>query len=491
MPQFLALEWNSDEARLVVASTRGSQVHVEHAFSVALDSRQPGEDAEEADVGGKIAAALAARGLGRIDTLVAVGRTSIELRQLSLPPAPDDELPDMVRFQAMREFNELDDSWLLDFVPTDDPEDGPRSVLAAAVGPQLVDQIRRTCEAANLKAQRLILRPCAAASLLNRSSPDSPSPDSREGKLRLLVDLLSDEADLTVMSGRKVVFLRTTRLGGDPLTESDQAAALLGEIRRTMAAAQNQLAGRRVESIVLCGSGEQHAALALSIENGLSTPTTLFDPFSGLNLSRELRKRLPDHPGRFAPLLGMAAAELEQTPHAIDFLHPRRRPEAVGQQKKYVMIGLAVGLLVAAYFGYRSLDRSWLLDDINKYTADSEKLDEGVDRANAAKKAAAEIEKWTATDVVWLDELRRLSKDFPAADQAMLTQLVLVRGSTKGGTMTLNGLALDATAITDVERRLREDASRGVEGTGSSQDDAIKHYSWRFSSKLTVESEKP
>ncbi|HYW81112.1 MAG TPA: hypothetical protein VE890_16135, partial [Thermoguttaceae bacterium] len=161
MPQFLALEWNSDEARLVVASSRGGQVHVDHAFSVAFDPRPSGEEAAEVDIGGRIAAALAARGLGRIDTLVAVGRTSIELRQLSLPPAPDDELPDMVRFQAMREFNELNDSWLLDFVPTDDPEDGPRSVLAAAVGPGLVAQIQKTCTAADLKAERMILRPCA------------------------------------------------------------------------------------------------------------------------------------------------------------------------------------------------------------------------------------------------------------------------------------------------------------------------------------------
>jgi len=480
MPQLLALEWNSNEARLVVASTRGSQVHVEHAFSVALDSCQ------EADVGGRIAAALAARGLGRIDTLVAVGRTSIELRQLSLPPAPDDELPDMVRFQAMREFNELDDSWLLDFVPTDDPEDGPRSVLAAAVGPQLVNQIQKTCAAADLKAQRLILRPCAAASLLNRSLPDSG-----QGKLRLLVDLLSDEADLTVMSGQKVVFLRTTRLGGDPLTESDQAAALLGEIRRTMAAAQNQLAGRRVESIVLCGSGEEHAALAMSIEKGLSTPTTLFDPFGGLKLSRELRKGLPDHPGRFAPLLGMAAAELEQTPHAIDFLHPRRRPEAVGQQKKYMMIGLAVGLLVAAYFAVGWWQQSSLQAKIDELEIESKGLDEGVAEAKAAKKAATEIRKWTATDVVWIDELRGLSEDFPNAERAMLTQLVLTRGATKGGSIALDGLAKDVPAITEVEESLRNNASRGVEGTGSSQDDTTKHYSWRFSSTLTVESEKP
>ena len=82
-----------------------------------------------------------ARGLGRPDAVVAVGRSSIELRQLQLPPAAEDDLPDLVRFQAMREFNEFDERWLLDFLSIDSsgdsPREGnlPRTVLATAIGP--------------------------------------------------------------------------------------------------------------------------------------------------------------------------------------------------------------------------------------------------------------------------------------------------------------------------------------------------------------------
>ena len=223
MAQLLALDYGGSEARLVVAAARGGRVVIEQAFCVPLGSGQPGEDGGEVDVGRRIAAALADRGIGRIDVLVAVPRTSVELRQLSLPQAPDEELPELVGFQAMRQFNELDEDWLLDFVPIDLPAEGHRAVLAAAIGPQLVDQIRQTCETANLKLQRLILRPCAAASLLGRSRAAGPS------QLELLVDLLSDEVDLTVMLDRKVIYMRTTRLGGDPLTQADQAQALLAE----------------------------------------------------------------------------------------------------------------------------------------------------------------------------------------------------------------------------------------------------------------------
>ena len=78
-----------------------------------------------------------------------------------------------------------------------------------------------------------------------------------KGELRLLVDLLSDEVDLTAVCDGNAVFLRTMRVGGG----SPPLPALLAEIRLTMAAVQSQSAGRKVEAIVLCGQDEIHAEL--------------------------------------------------------------------------------------------------------------------------------------------------------------------------------------------------------------------------------------
>jgi len=484
MPQVLALEWDSSEARLVVAGSRGERVAIDQAFAVPLRRPQGEEEAqEEVDVGRQIAAALSARGIGRFTTLVAVGRASIELRQLNLPPAPDNELPELVSFQAMREFNQFDEDWLLDFVPLDEAQaEGPRSVLAAAIGPELVAQIQRTCEKAGLTPERLILRPCAAASLLGRTHPAGPAPP------RLLVDLLSDEADLTVMLDRKVVFLRTTRIGGDPLQNADQRPALFAEIRRTIAAAENQLGGRRIEAITLCGSGEQHAALAQSIGKDLGAPTELFDPFAGLSLSRELRGELPDHSGRFAPLLGMALAELEQTGHAIDFLHPRRRPQPPSRRPKLLVAGMAAVVLVGAVLGYRSLQRRWVAGDIGRLSGEIKQQEKEVAAAKKAVGAATAIQKWTETDVVWLDELYRLSTDFVPAKQAMLTDLRLTPGS-RGGKMTLDGLAARQADVVELESGL-DNPLRRVVDKGSSDEASNKFYSRQFSTEVYVEPEK-
>jgi len=129
MRRLIALEWNEEEARLVVASGRKGIVRFEQAFAVPLTDAQSTGAADSPAVldaktiGQKIARAASERGVGQGEVLVALGRSSIELRQLTLPPAPDEELPNLVRFQAVREFNALEDDWLLDFVLIDEAAD--------------------------------------------------------------------------------------------------------------------------------------------------------------------------------------------------------------------------------------------------------------------------------------------------------------------------------------------------------------------------------
>jgi Tfp pilus assembly protein PilN len=221
----------------------------------------------------------------------------------------------------------------------------------------------------------------------------------------------------------------------------------------------------------------------------LATPTELFDPFDGLDLGRELRRALPDRPGRFAPLLGMVLAELEETGHAIDFLHPRRRPEPPSRRKKLVIAGVTAALVaVVAAVAFGRVYRGWLNNRIEQLAKESEELDEELSQAEKDAKAVAAIEKWTATDVVWLDELRMLSEDFPPAKEAMLTSLTCSKGA-PGGKMELKGLAENGETIGPMEEGLRNE-SRRVKVTGDGEDRSQKFYTWRFTSLVFVSEEQ-
>ncbi|MEQ8785581.1 MAG: hypothetical protein RIC55_04750 [Pirellulaceae bacterium] len=474
MANLLALDWDGREARVAVARRRTTGVVLEQAFTVDLGSVAD-ESMSAVEVGARLAAALSARQIGRCDTLVAVGRSRIELRALALPPSPVEELPDLVRFQALRQFANIGEDWPIDFVHLATGEEETLTVLTAAIAPEMVEQIRAACEAAEQSPKHLVLRPYAAASLLLRSM--------RDDNCRLMVDLLADEADLTVIADRQLVFMRTVRL---PADDQRRPTVLMGEIRRTMVAAQNQLGGRAVERVVLCGNEQEHTDLKSRVEASLSLPVDVFDPFSAVEVAGELAANLPANPGSFTPLLGMLLDEAAGAAHAIDFLHPRKKPRPKSRKRTFALVGGAVAAVVLvaaglAYSNYRSMDAR-----IQELAQREEKLIEAEKTANQLIADASLLDAWNDGDVIWLDELRNLSKKYPPAQQAIITQLVAAGGQREGGgRYFIDCAAASPDAITDIERRLR-DARREVQGTGGATDDNKLGYGWSFKKMVTI-----
>jgi hypothetical protein len=363
-------------------------------------------------------------------------------------------------------------------VPVGATAEGGSSVLAAAISPRLVEQIEQTCEAAGLKPSRFVLRPFAAASLLCRRD-DRPT-----SRVRMMVDLLSDEADLTVLIDRSVVFMRTVRL---PYKASpdEEATELVGEIRRTMAAAQNQLGGQRVDSLVLCSAGGEHAALQELLAEKLGLPVGMFDPFEELSLERELQSHPPDAPGRFAPLLGLLLDEVTSTPHAIDFLHTRQKPEPPSRQRTYVLAAAAAAVLILGMLGYVWLLFADLANEKKRLGGTLQDLQRGAKTAGKTLKRYEELEKWTCGDVLWLDELRELSLRMPPAEEAIVEQFQANSRPEGGGAIVLDGVVSTADVIERLEREVLDPKYTAV-GTGSRQDDNFPGYAWRYHETISI-----
>ena len=480
MPRLIALEWNHVEARIAVAGARGPGA-IERVLVLPLATPPEGA-AEPADIGRQIGAALHAHGLSRAEALVGIGRSSAELRQLSLPPAPDDELPDLLRMQATREFNTVDESWPLDFVPQRAAPNQPRSVLAAVIEPTLLADIEKLCEAANLKPLRIELRPFAAAACVHRRRP-APADHAR-----LLVDLVGDEAELTVLDADEVVFLRAARLPGDPLTSADAAQILMGELRRTLAAAQNQLGASQVQSILLCGAEKAHAELAETIRKALPLPVELFDVFDLPEVASAVRGTADSR--RMAALFGMLLDELDHRRPALDFLHPRRRPELPDRRRGYILAGAALTALALLYFAYIWWASNQLANEARRLAYESRSLDPSVAIAEKTFQSVTELSKWTEAEVVWLDKLQTLARKLPHAQDVMLTQVVASTGGGHVGQVKLEGLAKSPEVIDALETALR-DAGYHVEGKGRSWDQTQKSFPWRFVSTVFVSEKRP
>ena len=475
MSQYLALEWDTKEARVAVARTRGRDVTIEHAFTIELG------DHDSVSAGEKIAAALHQRSIGRVETLVAVGRTSIELRQLSLPPSPPDEMPELVRFQALRQFTTIGEDWPLDFVPLDTESAESASVLAAAISPDLVSQIRNTCQGAELIPKRLVLRPFAAASLLRRHDRDVAQP------CRLMVDLLTEEADLTVLDDKHVLLMRTVRLPSSDDVET-QGRSLLGEIRRTIAAASNQLHGRRVERVILCGEGSDQEAIKSLVEQELSLAVELFNPFDDLVLRDDLDLNRPQHAGRFAPLLGMLLDEAAGATHLIDFLHPRKKPEPVNTRRRNLLIAAAVATtaMAAAMLVMFQLDA--LDTEAGQLRSQINTMKSKVAAAEKQRANTAAVQAFVDNDFNWLEELKILSQQSLPAEDMIVSQLAASTRLGGGGEIIVDGYVRKSEQIQEVQKRLRAN-QRKVQSTGGKEDPRREKdkYHWQLKETILIE----
>jgi hypothetical protein len=485
MSQILAIDWDDREARFVLASTSGEKLHVTAVAAIAFDDLSEAETVGEAGVEAAsspdprlvrtLRAAIARHRAARATTLLGVDRGSIELMHLTLPPARDDELPELVTNQALRESTAFSDKASMDFLALDDDPAQPRQVIVAVLGEAQLERIRATCAASGIKPRRMLLRPYASASLFSRTA--SPQED-----VCLLVNRVADEVDLTVLVRGKVVFSRTARLPAE--VEKDTATGrLVDEIKRTLAVSPDNTGGAGpVEGIYIFGSPGDHQDLVQGIGEELAMPTMVIDPFVAVDVAGPL---MPENSGSFASLLGMVLDEVRGGAHAIDFLHPRK-PPAPPDRRRPLLVGAAMVVALILFGGYYVWDQLASVDTENqKLAVELADVKGLVKQAAQKKQAVAAIREWQVDEVNWLDELRDLSLRFPSSRDAIVLKMTMSPGRGGGATIQFSGLVRDPSIVVRMESGIR-DSFHEIRSKGVQERQREKDYTWQFETSMSV-----
>ena len=489
MPRIFAIDWDRNEVRGLLISAGATGTSVAGAWSASLATADP-DGLSGKQIGARLAAAVAGQVSGKVTTLVGVGRDNVQIKLLSLPPAPPEELPDIVRFQAERELTALSADAALDYVPIAGDATTPNQVLAFALSAAGMTEAREVCEALGVEADRIEVRGCAAAAFAGRSSGVS------DGQVLLVVNPLAEEADLAVQADDKVILLRTVRLP-DPTQVEGRQRALLGEIRRTIAAVRQQLTDRQVDKVVICGN-EASIGRAANLTDEINVPVTLIDPVAQTPSGLSSKSLSAESLGRFAAALGMAIREVERKPPIVDFANVRKRLE-VRRFNRTHMLAAGAAALVIGWFGFQMWQDysapARALADLQQRTRDIERQAETFKDITTQ---AAILERWSATDVNWLDELDSTAKrvrpkpvsdkDFPVGSDAMLTQLRIIRptgNDADGGRLDLQGVAKNPGAVKDLEDRLGGEQRRVIPGIGKA-DKSVAGYDWSFQLQVRV-----
>lgn len=462
MARILAIDCDTDEFRAAIIDAGGSSLRLIAATTF-----------ERTTTPAELRKALGALGdVAKLDASVVASRRDVELKPMSLPPAPDDELPSMVQFQAQREMT-TPENGPLDFLPLPVGGEPGRRVIAARLAPAMHQMIQQMLAQSGGKASCLSLRSAAVAALAAFRLPEATSP--------LVVDVRGAVVDASVIDEGRAAFFRNFRLIGEDVAA--QAEALARQIRQSIVAAQAE--GAEVASIVLCGD----SAIVVAAAERLVDVQLPVHRLSAVEAAGGAPSDLALDLDRFAAVLG--AARLAGGRRAcLDFAHPRKPPPPPDTTKRMRLAGIGVAGVAAlgALLYMRQLQS--LDSQISSLQGEISSVKEEIAEYDKATRRLQLIEQWTSTDVNVLDELALVSKRAPGADQVIFSDfdfstLSAVRGG--GAQLTLPAKAKGEEVRMETEMRLWPDqASDHLPTAGASSQGEDGDYPLQFSESIRL-----
>lgn len=492
MAKLIAIEWDRKELRVLAGSRRGTQIHVENAVAVAMPAAAEEDSAQVVNATAAIGQALNKLRIAKGEAILSVGRGNVELRTLQLPKVGADDLPDMVRFQALKQFAGLSESTPIDYVVLPDSaasgEDN-LTILAAALSTSAQKEMQKQAADAGLEIQKVVLRPFAVSQLL-------PLTDDELRKQNLLmVDILGDEADLTIVEKGCVVFIRSVKLPSSD--ESVVGQWLVGEMRRTLMAAAGQRNGLKVDQVLVWAQQSVADSLSDRAATQLQLPIQVIDPFTKVKVDDDAKKSLQEiGKSKFAPLLGVLVAEAAGHKHDIDFMNPKRRPPKEKPIARYALMAAAAASLLfgGAYLYYSS---HWALDaQIADLSQQSKDLDELVQVAQQNTRRWKSVESFVDKEVNWLDELERMSNNLPPASEVIIrdANFALNNRGKDLATISANGLTKDKDTHKEIEDKLRSPYYKVQPKTSTrilQKIEGLEEYSWAFDGDMIMTTKPP
>jgi len=479
MPHLLALDWDSREIRYALGQTSGRDVRVLALGGLPLPpAGADSEQLEQAFVA-EIKGLLRRWKASRAHVLVALPRSGVELLYLTLPPAADEELPELVANQAEQQSPTISDQTLLDFVPAPGAAESPRSVLVAALADEEQQRIRGRLAAAGLTPHRIVLRPLAGASLFRRLI-------SATDQTCLLINRVGHDLAFNVIAPDRLDFTRTVRLP-EQMSDEDADDRLVAEARRTVLAAPREHVGEGgIRKVYLFGRPADHESLAAEIGRDLSLPVEVLDPLDAVEAPDA---EVPPQPERFAPLLGVLLDEAAGS-HPIDFLHARRRPHPWARWRVAVLAagGLIVAALGLAFYVWSNLAE--VNADNQRLAARLRDLNDTARKGVKLKQRIEAIGAWKNREVNWLEELRDLSVRFPSPRDAVVLRMSMRPSQGAGGLIDLQGLVRDPKVVVNLERQVR-DPFRAVRSRRVQQRTQEDDYTWLYETSVSIAPRRP
>ncbi|WP_437192005.1 type IV pilus biogenesis protein PilM [Planctomicrobium sp. SH527] len=402
MSEEIALEWFRD--RIDALSAKGQAAREE-----SVDHADPLVPAVQA--GGSLHAWLQRAGLPGGKAVLVLPRESVVMRRLQLPLSPENELPDLVRFQAATKTAAPIDSLVLDYLPLPvQPGRDGQDVIAISIDRDKLARMKAVCDAAGLEVTRVTLASLGVGRFLRTKAASDLGIDGPD----LVVYQQHSQVELSIFDEGSLVLSHVVHLADD--AHGDALKPLNMEITRLFMALV-QTRGEVVVTRCFYLSGTPHPGVQNLLEQRFGAGLKVIDPTE--------TGRGKSVPG-FEALSGALTSSSDPS-LSIDLLHPRKRVDAPDRRKLYFSIaGISAALLLAggSYWFYSTkgaLENQVAVAD-EEIRGQEEFLKKGKPRSDAH----ARVVRWMEGDPHPVELWSHLHKYFPGRDRVYLQEFRIV-----------------------------------------------------------------
>jgi Tfp pilus assembly PilM family ATPase len=417
MAHYLAVDWDATELRLVLAASQRGLIRILKAESAPLEFAEGPDETQNVDFGMTLKHLVKRCKVPYASLLLGLNRSSVDMMTFRLPKSKPEELPDLVKNQALRDSPGFTETSPLDFIFSPAPEGDQLRTIATTVSKAQLKQYRGICQAAGLRAKRIEFRPLALAELYWNSTPAADQP-------MLLVQCTASEIDMVVVEATHVVFVRSIKLP-ESLSDRERTDRIASEIGRTIAVSRQEIEGATLEKVIIYGNADEFTSLQERLTDQ-EIETVIQNPFQLPCIWAPARANITGvsvNPGHYAALFGMILSEQSKSPARIDFLHPREKPQPLNIARFVVLFLLLAGIVgFAAYY--------WNKQQLAQLTQRLADLDEEVKELQMESEQLAPkfyqwwyASSWENQPLIWLDELRDISVRLPAEQDLVIDQM--------------------------------------------------------------------
>ncbi|MCG3178795.1 MAG: hypothetical protein BIFFINMI_01125 [Phycisphaerae bacterium] len=442
--EILALDWDQRQVRAIAAQAGTGRLSVKRMFSESVPQTVSTDD--PGAFGVWLRGVLARHGCAGARTLVALPRDRVVLKNLSVPPVPDEELAALVQFQMQKELPFAANEAVIDYTVGEHlgGSEGPAGVnggaasngaaangspppvapaatntelLVAATRREVVDYYTAVMERAGLTAARIGLRCFCNLRTLRTCLHDDAC--------LLMVDVGPAMTEINVVRKGTLLFSRSASVQAarpDSAHDAPESREFMDrlnlEVLRSVQAARATVSGLEVEGVVVAAPMRMARPIADLLSQRLEVPGRILDPSESIHLPRKQREQA----GEFSAVIGLAMGHMDKAQPPFDFLHPHKPVDLnARRRRKKLLVGGAVAAGLLLCIVANAVAYSISEGKVNRKDGELAKLKP---KAKAVRDLADQVKAVTARaqpDPEWLTELERLNQMWVAGAEPQPT----------------------------------------------------------------------